>query len=490
MPGLNLRALLGQKTASMDVVRKLCESLDADLCVVDPTGKIFLGELPNGAYDSGFHYPIVSGEANLGSVVGSGTTSLAMAAVLSHLADRESQQRALASETLTLYREIHLIEQLSEELAALLNVSAISETALAQARRLIPASHGAVFVKDNSSGPLKVTATFGDSEAGFLNTDSAFIASVLERSSGEIVNDCASDSRSLDSEKELKSLILAPLRTGQSTVGLIALANASDNAPYSAANLKLLNTIALQTGTAIRNATLCAEMVESAAARAAYTAELKAASSVQQMLLQSASRPTPGFQVESIYLPASEVGGDFFFVQPGPEGSLLAIIGDVSGKGLTAAMRVSMILGVLRRETSDDPAEILFNLNNALVAQGQLGFTTACSMRISPSGEFIFANAGHIAPYLSGTEMSADSALPLGIMPDQIYEPVRGLMRPDDQIVLLSDGVPEARSHSSELFGFDRLPDLTVHSAQEIAVAAQSFGQEDDITVLTLRLAR
>ena len=304
------------------------------------------------------------------------------------------------------------------------------------------------------------------------------------------MNDCASDSRSLDSEKELKSLILAPLRTGQSTVGLIALANASDNAPYSAANLKLLNTIALQTGTAIRNATLCAEMVESAAARAAYTAELKAASSVQQMLLQSASRPTPGFQVESIYLPASEVGGDFFFVQPGPEGSLLAIIGDVSGKGLTAAMRVSMILGVLRRETSDDPAEILFNLNNALVAQGQLGFTTACSMRISPSGEFIFANAGHIAPYLSGTEMSADSALPLGIMPDQIYEPVRGLMRPDDQIVLLSDGVPEARSHSSELFGFDRLPDLTVHSAQEIAVAAQSFGQEDDITVLTLRLAR
>ena len=496
MPGLNLRALLGQKTASMDVVRKLCESLDADLCVVDPTGKVLLGELPNGAYDSGLHYPIVSGEANLGSVLGSGTTSLAIATVLSHLADRESQQRALASETLTLYREIHLIEQLSEELAALLNVSAISESALAQARRLIPATHGAVFVNDNSSGPLKVTAAFGDSDAGakqgnsFLETDSSFIASVLQRSSGEIVNDCPSDSRSVDYEKKLKSLILAPLRTGQSTVGVIALANASDNAPYSAANLKLLNTIALQTGTAIRNATLCAEMVESAAARAAYTAELKAASSVQQMLLQSASRPTPGFHVESIYLPASEVGGDFFFVQPGPEGSLLAIIGDVSGKGLTAAMRVSMILGVLRRETSDDPAEILFNLNNALVAQGQLGFTTACSMRINSSGEFIFANAGHIAPYLSGTEMSADSALPLGIMPDQIYEPVRGLMRPDDQIVLLSDGVPEARSHSSELFGFDRLPDLTVHSAQEIAVAAQAFGQEDDITVLTLRLAQ
>ena len=214
----------------------------------------------------------------------------------------------------------------------------------------------------------------------------------------------------------------------------------------------------------------------------------KAASSVQQMLLQSASRPTPGFHVDSIYLPASEVGGDFFFVQPGPDGSLLAIIGDVSGKGLTAAMRVSMILGVLRRETSDDPAEILFNLNNALVAQGQLGFTTACSMRISSAGEFLFANAGHIAPYLSGVEMNSHAALPLGIVPDQIYQPVKGVLRPQDRIVLLSDGVPEARSHSSELFGFDRLSELTRLSTEEIASAAQNFGQEDDITVLALRL--
>ena len=267
------------------------------------------------------------------------------------------------------------------------------------------------------------------------------------------------------------------------------LANANECSTYSAANLKLLNTIGLQTGTAIRNAILCAEMVDSAAARAAYAAELKAASSVQQMLLQSASRPTPGFHVDSIYLPASEVGGDFFFVQPGPDGSLLAIIGDVSGKGLTAAMRVSMILGVLRRETSDDPTEILFNLNNALVAQGQLGFTTACSMRISSTGDFIFANAGHIAPYLSGVELNSHAALPLGIVPDQIYQPVKGVLRPQDRIVLLSDGVPEARSHSNELFGFYRLLDLTRLSAEEIASAAQNFGQKDDITVLALKLA-
>ncbi len=495
MPGVSLRALIGQKSASMQVVKALCGSLGTVLCVVDASGKVLMGELPGESTGSVPRYPIIAGEAELGSVVGTDGRSAAFAKLLSHLADRESEQRALASETLTLYREIHLIEQLSEELAALLNISAISASALAQAKRLIPATHGAVFIKENGDSALRATAAFTEAPDGShdgavsLRPDSSFVLSVLERSTAEIVNDCASDRRMHECEQGLHSLILAPLRTGQTAVGVIVLASANEGAAYSAANLKLLNTIGLQTGTAIRNAMLCAEMVDSAAARAAYAAELKAASSVQQMLLQGASRPTPGFQVDSIYLPASEVGGDFFFVQPGPDGSLLAIIGDVSGKGLTAAMRVSMILGVLRRETSDDPTEILFNLNNALVAQGQLGFTTACSIRISSVGDFVFANGGHIAPYLSGAELTCHSALPLGIVPDQIYQPVKGVLGPQDRIVLLSDGVPEARSHSGELFGFDRLPDLTRLSAQEIAGAAQKFGQEDDITVLALKLA-
>jgi hypothetical protein len=495
MPGVNLRSLISQKSASMQVVQALCGSFMDEVCIVDPSGKVLLGELPSEANNAAARHPIVAGESEIGYVIGADPQAAPLAKLISHLAARESEQRAMASETLTLYREIHLIEQLSEELAALLNVSAISETALAHAKRLIPATHGTVFVTDGTEARLKMAATFSGSgdpsqdNGAMLKPDSLFVASVLDRITAEIVNDCAEDPRALGMEQRLTSLILAPLRTGQSIEGVIVLANAGDCAPYSAANLKLLNTIALQTGTAIRNATLCAEMVESAAARAAYMAELQAASSVQQMLLQSASRPTPGFNVDSVYLPASEVGGDFFFVQPGPDGSLFAIIGDVSGKGLTAAMRVSMILGVLRRETSDDPSEILFNLNNALVAQGQLGFTTACSMRISSTGDFTFANAGHIAPYLSGVEMNSHSALPLGIVPDQIYQPVKGALGPQDRIVLLSDGIPEARSHSNELFGFERLSDLTMLSAPEIASAAQSFGQEDDITVLALKLA-
>jgi Stage II sporulation protein E (SpoIIE)/GAF domain len=495
MPPLSLRSLLSRKSASLNVMRELLSRFETSSYIADADGRVLLGEPPQSA-DVYASRTILQGESVLGSVVGPDPQSTALAALLSHLADRESEQRALASETLTLYRELHLIEQLTEELAALLQTSAISTSALEQAKRLIPATHGAVYIRPDAAGALEASAAFCESNntagepAPFLEPESQFVASVLERGVAEIVNGCADDPRASGAESDLRALVLAPLRTGQTILGVIALANSASGEPYSAANLKLLNTIALQTATAIRNAVLCAQMVETASARAAYAAELQAASSVQQMLLQTGSRPTPGFKVDSVYLPASEVGGDFFFVQPAADGSLLATIGDVSGKGLTAAMRVSMILGALRREASDDPSQILFNLNNVLATQEQLGFTTACSVRVYLSGEFVFANAGHIAPYLSGVEMNSNSALPLGIVPNQVYSLVHGAMQAGDQIVLISDGVPEARSGKNELLGFDRLAELTQLSAREIANAAQSFGQEDDITVLTLKLAQ
>jgi serine phosphatase RsbU (regulator of sigma subunit) len=348
---------------------------------------------------------------------------------------------------------------------------------------------------EKTDGPLRSAASFGTlssnfvADSGPLQPGSRFAASILERGIAEIVNNCAADPRALDSERTMGALICAPLRAGQRTVGIIALANAAAGASYSAADLKLLNTIALQTAAAIANSILCTEMVDAASASAAFAAELHAASTVQQLLLQGASRSTPGFQVESVYLPASEVGGDFFFVSSAPDGSLTAIVGDVSGKGLTAAMRVAMILGALHRETSHDPDVILSGLNNALIAQDQLGFTTACCVRVSLSGEYAVANAGHIAPYVSGRELHTPPALPLGLIPEQTYELMRGCLAPGERLVLLSDGVPEARSDTGELYGFERLPGLTLMPARDIAEAAQRFGQEDDITVLTLAFA-
>jgi hypothetical protein len=492
MPSVPLRALISPKSGGFAALTALLEAAGSQLSIVDPSGKVLMGKAcSNGANGEDSRAEVRSEEATLGYVAGPAASAGALAEFLKYMAARESERRAMASEVLNLYREVHLIEHLSEELAALLNLSSVSQSALEQAQRLIPATHGGILVMENAAGPLNSTASFapaGWNGSGPLAPDSRFAASILEKGTAEIINDCAADPRASDEERTLHALICAPLRAGQRTVGIIALANTDRAASYSAANLKLLNTIALQTAAAIANALLCAEMVDAARAREAYAAELQAASTVQQLLLQSTSRPTPGFQVESVYLPASEVGGDFFFVSSAPDGSLTAIVGDVSGKGLTAAMRVAMILGVLRRETSRDPADILFGLNNALIAQGQLGFTTACCIRIALSGEFTLANAGHIAPYLSGRELDTPPALPLGLIAEQRYELVRGRLAPGERLVLLSDGVPEARSATGELYGFERLSALTAESAQDIASAAQRFGQEDDITVLTLAI--
>ncbi|MGB6828379.1 MAG: GAF domain-containing SpoIIE family protein phosphatase [Terracidiphilus sp.] len=494
MTGPTLRALLNPRSGTYAVVKAVCDQAGSGLNIVDSSGRVLLGAAPGGETESHPRVSIECGDTTLGFVAGPEAHAGAVAQLLTHLAARETEQRALAAETLHLYREINLIEQLSEQLAAVLNMPAVSEAALAQAQRLIAATHGSVLLVDKSTGALRIEGSFappagdGNRLCGALTPDSLFAASVLERSAAEIVNNCAGDPRSRGDECTLRALILAPLRAGQRTAGLIALASTEPDASYSAADLKLLNTSALQAAAATENAALCAEMVESARERAAYAAELQAASSVQQLLLEGGSKPTPGFQVESVYLPASEVGGDFFYVHPAPDGSLLAIVGDVSGKGLTAAMRVAMILGVLQRETSYDPAEILFNLNNAIVAKGQLGFATACCIRIALTGEFAFANAGHIAPYVSGRELETIPALPLGIVASQKYEHVEGRLNHGERLVLLSDGVPEARSQSGELFGFERTATLCTEAAGHIARTAQQFGQEDDITVVALSL--
>lgn len=215
------------------------------------------------------------------------------------------------------------------------------------------------------------------------------------------------------------------------------------------------------------------------------SSELAAARSVQELLIPQEKIPTPGFEVDSIYNPAQEVGGDFYHLEPTADGGLLVVIGDVAGKGLKAAMNVSMVMGALRRTPERSPARILESLNRVLI--GSEGFTTCQAVWFSPNGEVIIANAGHLPPYLNTQEINLPGGLPLGILPEVSYDEVRLYLHPGDRLLLMSDGVVEARQASGELFGFDRIHNLSNQSAFYIADAAKSFGQEDDITVLTVR---
>jgi hypothetical protein len=479
-----LKSLLGRRAPAYAVVQALMESMGSAVHITDASGAALLGVANEEAQP---RIPITHEDTILGYVAGPAGQAAPIAALIHHLWSKEIESRSLGSEVLHLYREVHLIEQLSEQLAQVLDLPAVARCALDQVQRLIKATFGVIYLH-NSSGVLEELATFGNQDAGHANV-LPLVSSVLHKGAAEIVNDCASDPRIEDPAHTCYAILCAPLRSGENTRGAVVLGNENAGASYSSPDLKLLNTIALQTAAAVDNALLVAEMVEAARHRAAYAAELQAASTVQQLLLQGASRSIPGFDVEPVYVPASEVGGDFYLVYPTPDGSLIAIVGDVSGKGLTAAMRVALILGALRRETSTEPADILGALNNALVAQGQLGFTTALCVRIDPNGEFSLANAGHIPPYIDGHEFETAPALPLGLVADQSYHTKFSRLDAGQQMVLMSDGVPEARSATGELYGFARLPELTRAPAAQIAEIARHYGQEDDITVLTIRLA-
>ena len=214
------------------------------------------------------------------------------------------------------------------------------------------------------------------------------------------------------------------------------------------------------------------------------TNELAAARSVQELLIPKERLATPGFEVDSIYDPANEVGGDFFHIQT-TEGGMLVVIGDVAGKGLQAAMNVSLVMGALRYTQERRPATILETLNQVLV--GTQSFTTCQAIWFGLNGEMIVANAGHLPPYLNSQEIDLPGGLPLGVLTEINYEEARFFLHPGDRVLLLSDGVVEARQPSGELFGFDRLHHFSQQSAFYLAEAAKAFGQQDDITVLTIR---
>jgi serine phosphatase RsbU (regulator of sigma subunit) len=219
-------------------------------------------------------------------------------------------------------------------------------------------------------------------------------------------------------------------------------------------------------------------------------AELEAARAVQLVLVPEQIPAIPGFALEAVYMPFSEVGGDFFQILPLPGNSVLAAVGDVSGKGVPAAMTVSHLVGILRfaAETSSSPEIILAALNRSLCDRGGQGFTTCLVLRCDHDGTLTVANAGHIAPFLNGKEISIENGLPLGLAASSIYPETTVSLPHKAQLTLLSDGVVEAQNAKGELFGFDRTAAISTQTAESIASTVQAFGQEDDITVVTLSL--
>lgn len=218
--------------------------------------------------------------------------------------------------------------------------------------------------------------------------------------------------------------------------------------------------------------------------------DIKQAQEVQQVILPPAQTTVPGLTIESEYLPALEVGGDFFQILPHPsDGSLLIIAGDVTGKGLQAGMLVALLVGAIRStaEWCTDPSVMLVGLNRLLHGRKD-AYATCLALRIEADGSATLANAGHVPPYLNGQPMSIEGSLPLGLMDAPEFPVACFNLAVNDQLMLLSDGIAEATDANGKLFGFENVLELlrTTKVAAEVAAAGQRFGQLDDISVISV----
>jgi len=221
--------------------------------------------------------------------------------------------------------------------------------------------------------------------------------------------------------------------------------------------------------------------------REQWEAEIDQARQIQQLLIPEAIPTIPGFVLESEYRPAQQVGGDFFQILPDGVGGVLIILGDVTGKGLQAGMQVALIVGAIRTivETSYEPHVVLEALNRRLCNRSQ-SYATCVALHIAADGKTTIANAGHLAPYLNGKEIAMTGNLPLGLSEGIQFDQITMSLKPRDRLLVITDGVIEAKNAKNELFGFNRARSISHLPAAFIVKAAEIFGQEDDITVLSI----
>jgi hypothetical protein len=218
--------------------------------------------------------------------------------------------------------------------------------------------------------------------------------------------------------------------------------------------------------------------------------DVKQAQEVQRVILPESMTTLPGLTIEHEYRPAREVGGDFYQMIPhATDGSLLIVAGDVVGKGLQAGMLVALLVGAIRStsELNAEPLFLLQALNRRLIGRRE-AHATCLAMRIARDGAVMVANAGHLPPYLNGKPIEIEGSLPLGVIEEAEFSITEFQLRENDRLVLASDGIAEAMDEKGRLFGFARVQELLEArmTAAEVAAAAQSFGQQDDISVIAV----
>lgn len=327
----------------------------------------------------------------------------------------------------------------------------------------------------------------------------------LQSASGAVdVEALELDSPALVELKAAGVKLAVPLVSQGELIGVLHLGPRRSEQDYSTDDRKLLENLAAQAAPALRVGQLVRQQQAEAATRQRFQQELEVAKLIQQNFLPKVLPELPGWQVAAYYRPAREVGGDFYDVIPLPDGQVGFVVGDVTDKGVPAALVMAATRSVLRASAQRlvEPGVVLERVNEHLCPDmPEKMFVTCLYGVLEPAtGRFRFANAGHDLPYVKTADGSVElraRGMPLGLMPGMAYEEKETVLAPGDSVLLHSDGVVEAHDPDGQMFGFPRLKEAvaTYPGGSELidrvltdlrAHTGPDAEQEDDITMVTL----
>lgn len=313
------------------------------------------------------------------------------------------------------------------------------------------------------------------------------------------------DSPAARALKEAGVKLAVPLISQNELIGVLNLGPPLDGRDYSADDRRLLHDLATQASPAVRVAQLVREQQQEAQSRERLEQELRVAQVIQQTLLPKELPSLPGWSLARYYQPAREVGGDFYdFIQL-PDGKMALVVGDVTDKGVPAAMVMATTRAILHgaAETIGSPGEVLRRVNDLLQPDiPPKMFVTCLYAVLEPdTGRLVYANAGHNLPCLrcgEGISELRATGMPLGLMPGMTYEESETYVQPGDSILFYSDGLVEAHNNDREMFGIPRLRGLLAgHTGGEGVIdylldslsglTGAGWEQEDDVTMVTLQ---